>query len=171
MAKKAVYFLGALILGLVALFFLDKSIEWAGWLGGRVFPWIRRASDIAFLALVFIFLPLSIIRPARPLASAAILVISYVFGTLPWLQSFLTTYFFWGVAGAATGVFFAGVGVVPLAFVAASLHHEWSLVRELITIATITILSRLFSRWLGKRSAKPIDSVEMQKVQYESGLR
>jgi hypothetical protein len=60
------------------------------------------------------------------------LIGSYVFGLHVWLEGLLVTYKFWGWTGVFFGLFFGGIGVVPLGIVAASLNGAWLLVSDLL---------------------------------------
>src|ERR1035438_6796518 len=95
-------------------------------------PWLVTASVIAVLVCIFIFLPLCVFRRTRPWAGAGYVYASYVFGLMLWAYSCLFVVYAWGYGALAVGLIFAGVGVVPVALLAAIFHAEWSVLLELV---------------------------------------
>lgn len=144
--------IGALLLGtvaliaaisLVAVFFLG-----IGWLSGHLFPWFSKASLVAGSILFLVLLPLSIVRKLRPFTSAAILLISFVFGITLWMEGLLVTLSTWGTFAVIVGILMGGIGVVPIGMLAALFHGLWETLLELLILTVLTFGSRIFSQWL-----------------------
>ena len=120
--------LGALVpIGFIALLFvfvlMVRGIVWAA---DKAFPWLEFASAIAIVVCVFVLLPLCIFRKTRPWAGVAFVYVSYLFGVMLWAYSCLYIAEVWGYVAMGLGLLFAGVGVVPMAFVAALFRGEWA---------------------------------------------
>jgi type IV secretory pathway VirB2 component (pilin) len=54
----------------------------------------------------------------------------------------------WGYGALAVGLIFAGVGVVPVALLAALFHAEWSVLLELVVGIVLTFGARFLGLWL-----------------------
>lgn len=92
---------------------------------------------------MLLLLPLSVFRRVRVFAGSTIWFSSYVFGLIAWMFSFVITYGLWGLFGVLVGMMLAGVGVVPLAMIAAALNGYWLVVVEVLVLALITYGARL----------------------------
>jgi hypothetical protein len=139
---------GGLLICLVALGIIGLLIDGAGWVTDRLFPWFVRASGLALVLLIVVFLPLSVFRASRAFAAVAILCVSYVLGGTLWMQGFLTTLHIWGSGAVLIGICLLGVGVVPIAILATLFHGLWTQLAELVVLFILTFGSRVFSRWL-----------------------
>jgi len=139
----------AACVALAALFFLG-----AEWCSTHLLPWFMRGSEIATAILFLILLPLCLIRKARGFAAAAILLISYVFGITVWMEGLLITLSTWGVGAVIFGLLFAGVGVVPIAMLAALFHGMWWGLLDLVGLTVFTFGSRFFSIWIAEKGEK-----------------
>lgn len=95
------------------------------WVTVHIYPWIVGAAELAFAADLLLFLPLAIFHATRPTAAACFIASGWVFGITAWVSGFLTAYDYWGVAGVLVGICFAGIGVIPIAALAALLHGAW----------------------------------------------
>lgn len=143
---------GGLLICLVALGIIGLLIDGAGWVTDRLFPWFVRASALALVLLIIVFLPLSVIRASRAFAAVAILCVSYVLGATLWMQGFLTTLHIWGAGAVIIGICLLGVGVVPIAMLAALFHGLWAQLGGLIVLVVLTFGSRIFSMWLDHKA-------------------
>lgn len=130
-------------MSLVAAFFLGM-----GWLSSHLFPWFSKASLVAGSILFLVMLPLSVVRKLRPFTSAAILLISFVFGITLWIEGLLVTLSTWGTFAVIVGVLMGGIGVVPIGMLAALFHGLWDPLFELLILTVLTFGSRFFSQWL-----------------------
>jgi hypothetical protein len=141
--------LGALIpIGLVALLLLYLVVlRGMVWAAEKILPWLAAGSLIAIIICVFVMLPLCMFRRTRPFAGVAFVYISYLFGTMLLAYSCLFVVSEWGYGGLVAGLLFAGVGVVPVALLAALLHAQWSVLLELV----LEIFLTFGTRYLGIR--------------------
>jgi hypothetical protein len=67
-----------------------------------------------------------------------------------WMYGFLVTYDLWGGTGIFFGLLLGGIGVVPLAIIAAALNQMWTLVGELVFGLVVTFGPRMFAFYLAK---------------------
>jgi hypothetical protein len=118
------------------------------WLSQGVLPWFARLAVLAFLALILLLLPLSLIRKCRQFTSTAILIVSYVFGITVWMDGLVLTMTLWGTGAVVLGVFFMGVGFVPIAMLATLFHGMWVRLAELVALTVLTFGSRFFAFWI-----------------------
>lgn len=119
--KGAGLLLGILIfvalLAIPALFIVG-----AEWLSEQLLPWFVLASVLALMFVLLVLLPLAVFRRSRTFASVAMLIVSYVFGATVWMEGLLLTMALWGTFAVIIGLFFMGVGVVPIAMLATLLE-------------------------------------------------
>jgi hypothetical protein len=150
--KKAAIGAGGYAIGLIVvvlgLFLLALLLRGMVWASDKLMPWLVKASGIALLICIFIFLPMSLFRRLRALAGMGCYYASYVFGSMLFAYSCLYVVFAWGYMALAIGLIFAGVGVVPVAFLAAIFHGEWLAFWELVFGIVLTFGTRGFALWL-----------------------
>src|SRR5690242_18068807 len=129
--KVSVYVIGSLIFGglLLICVLLMRGMVWASEVA---MPWLVRAAQIALDICVFIFVPLCIFRKIRPWVGVGFYVASYVFGICLFGFSCLFVVYIWGYGGLFAGLVLGGIGVVPVAFLAALLHAHWDVLGELV---------------------------------------
>jgi hypothetical protein len=157
--KKAAFGIGGCTIGLavfaLGLFFIALMVCGMVWAADKLMPWLVTASVIAVLICVFIFLPLCIFRKTRPWAGVGYYCASFVFGIMLFAYSCLFVVFAWGYGALAIGLMFAGVGVVPLALIAAIFHGEWSVLGELTLSLVLTFGTRFLGVWLTTVKQQP----------------
>ena len=81
---------------------------------------------------------------------------SFAFGTLLFAFSCIVVVQIWGYFGLFAGLFFAGVGVVPVAFLATLFHGEWSLFWNTVVGTILTFGTRFLGIYLS--TPKEIES-------------
>jgi hypothetical protein len=118
------------------------------WTSKNALPWLFDAGALALAACVFLLLPLSIFTRTRPWAATGFLISSYIFGCLLWAFGCIVAFNSWGYNGLIIGLCLAGVGVVPVALLAALLHREWTLVFNLTIGLVLTFGVRYLSAHL-----------------------
>lgn len=123
----------------------------ATWASSKLLPWFFFASGISFLLLCLVLLPLLVFRSLRASLARAIFGISYVFGTTLWMWSLLLTIKLWGVGWAIFGLLFAGIGVLPMAFLATAFKGLWSVFSSLIFLSVMSFGSRMFAFWIAAK--------------------
>lgn len=113
------------------------------WASKKLLPWFSILSLITLALAVLVVLPLAIPRATRRSSSAALLVISYVFGATVWMKGFLLCLTIWGAWAVFIGVVLLGVGVVPIAILATIFEKEWAHLIELIVFTVLTFGARI----------------------------
>lgn len=140
-----------LVMLLIPLGFIYGGV----WLSVRVYPVLVTVSSITMAVTLFVLLPNAFFSATPKFAGTGMIVASYVFGATAWVWSFLLTYMLWGWLGLALGLFFAGIGVVPLAMLATLLNGMWSQLGELAVLLVLTLGMRLWGyRLLQQSSAR-----------------
>jgi len=113
------------------------------WFSEKAFPWLFYGSAIAFAICLLVLLPFSIFRKLRPFTGLGFYFVSFLFGTLLFAFSCLVTVQLWGFMALVIGLIFAGVGVVPVAFLAALFHGEWALLGYVVLGTILTFGTRI----------------------------
>ena len=131
------------IISLIVAFFAG-----AAWISSHLLRWFSNASLVAGIVLFLVLLPLSVVKRARPFSGSLILLISFIFGITLWMEGFLGTLSTWGTFAVIVGLFFAGIGVVPIAMLASLIHGSWTILLELVILAVLTFGCRIFAHWL-----------------------
>ena len=147
---------GALVFGLAVMagfwwllgWFVQEGVTVAVWL----LPWLSHATTVTLAVCVLILVPLAIFRKTRPVSAIGLMIASYVFGATLWFYGLLMAYAGWGLVGIIVGLVLAGVGVVPVAALAALIHGEWAVVGQIAVGLVLTFGVRFLSMWLTSRS-------------------
>ena len=116
-----------------------------------VLPWLTIASELTLAVSVLLLLPLSFFRGTRQFACFAIMIASWVLGSVVWLWSLILAYSIWGWLGVIIGIFLAGVGVIPVALVATLVKGFWSLFWELSFMVAFIFGMRAYSIYLAAK--------------------
>lgn len=144
--------LGGFLMGIVVLIaFMSLIVAFftgAAWISDHLLSWFSNASLVAGIVLFLVLLPLSVVKRARPFSGSLILLISFIFGITLWMEGFLVTLSTWGIFAVIFGLFFAGIGVVPIAMLASLIHGEWTTLLELVILAVLTYGCRIFAQWI-----------------------
>jgi hypothetical protein len=112
------------------------------WFSENALPWLGLTCVIAFAICLLVLSPLSIFRKLRPWTGLGLFLASFLFGTMLFAYSCLVVLQLWGVGGLVVGLLFAGVGVVPVAFLAALFHGEWALLGYVVLGTVVTYGTR-----------------------------
>lgn len=141
------------VLGLMTVLVVPLLfIAGAEWLSQRLLPVFLLASLLAFAFLLFVLLPLAVCRRSRMFAAIAMLIVSYVFGATVWMEGLLLTMALWGTFAVIVGLFFAGIGVVPIAMLATIFKGMWSRLAELVVLTLLTFGTRFLAVWVGEKA-------------------
>lgn len=124
--------------GILAIFYFGSV-----WASSKLLPWFSIFTFIAFWLVVLVFLPLSIPRATRSFASVALFISSYVFGATLWMFGLLLTLSIWGLTAVIIGIFLGGIGVIPIAMVAAFVKGMWRPLFDIVILTVITFGSRI----------------------------
>jgi hypothetical protein len=112
-------------IGFIAILFLIALLlRGMVWASDKALPWLVTASKYTIGICIFVLLPLCIFRKLRTWAGVAFVYASLIFGAMLFAYSCLFVVEVWGYGGLAIGLIFAGVGVVPVALLAALLHAQ-----------------------------------------------
>ncbi|TAM01975.1 MAG: hypothetical protein EPN70_18120 [Paraburkholderia sp.] len=123
------------------------------WLIGKIGPWLEPTFFLTLAVSIFILAPLALIPKIRTTSAIGLLIASYIFGAILWIESFIATYEFWGTLGVLIGLFIAGVGIVPIAILAALVHADWMSLLGLAMLIAATFGARSLAFWVGSRPA------------------
>jgi hypothetical protein len=133
----------------VALLFLCVLVlHGVAWIIERVIPWVMAAAYLAAFIGFVVLLPLSFIRFTKTFSANGLLLVSYVLGVWTWCYGFVVAYNMWGWVGIIVGLVLAGVGIVPVAMVAAAFKFEWWIVFDLLLYLGLTYGARTYSVYL-----------------------
>ena len=116
-----------------------------------VMEWVSAVFWSNLLIVFFILGPLSLIPPARVIASIGFVIASFVFGVTMWCSGCAFTYEVWGTMGVIIGLAFAGVGIVPVAMLAELLYGEWQVLFGFVILIVLTFGLRALGFWLAKK--------------------
>jgi|SRR6266853_3166593 len=145
--KKVGYFALFWIIVLAVLLLIAVLLRGMVWASEKVLPWLLNAGSIAFDICVLILGPLCIFRKTRPWAGLGYFLSSFLFGAILFAFSCIVCVHLWGYGALFFGLFLGGVGVVPVALLAALFHRAWSLFWDLIFGVVLTF----GTRYLGVR--------------------
>lgn len=134
--------------GLLGAMLLKGSV----WLSETALPFFKEAASIGFYVILLILLPLSLIKKLRGITGSLIFLASYLFGITVWLWSVLVTYTLWGWFGLSVGLFIMGIGVLPIAILAAMFKGMWSLAFSLVIMIAITYGARVLGFYIAEKA-------------------
>ncbi len=120
----------AIMVAIVFIVFL--FIQGAASVSAWAFPFLQSVSGLTLFFGVPLLLVLAFIRPTRRIGGNGLYVASVVFGITVWISALLYTLSTWGWLAVLVGLVFAGVGIVPVAMVAAGFHQEWAIIGQLL---------------------------------------
>lgn len=106
--------------------------------------WILVAIDILIL------LPLSIFKRLRGLTGGGIFLSSFIFGLVLWLMGFILTYSIWGLFAVIIGLFFLGIGVVPIALLATAISGYWEPFFTILVLLILTFGARILGLFIAE---------------------
>ena len=137
------FIISACVLAAVMLLLLT-FVKGGVWVGQKIYPGLSFLSQAAMLFTIFFLAPLTLFKRTRAFGGFGIFAASYVFGLTLWVWSLILTFKFWGIFAVILGLFFAGVGIVPIGLLATLFHGEWSTVGQLILLMAFVPASRSF---------------------------
>jgi hypothetical protein len=124
-------------------------LKWLPRIADGLYPLAAGLSKLLLAVQLLILLPMAAFRRMREVAGAAIHLSSYSHGAALFLFSVLTAYRVWGYGGLIFGFMLAGIGVVPVALLAALTHGLWFQLSDILIFTLLIFGSRL----LGARLA------------------
>jgi len=135
---------------------LEGVLRWEGsvtWMES-VLPTLQHAVVVICYYWIAALLPASAFRRMHPLIGSALRLSSWFIGGVCWWQSFIVTYRLLGLLSVATGLLFAGVGVVPIALFASASRGQWNIFGNLMITLNLTLAARILARIIAKRAAR-----------------
>lgn len=148
---------------LIVLLFV-KGISMAD----KIIPFLMIATSfLSFILFVFL-IPLSFFKKTRRTSSTIIFFASYIFGVTLWFYSAVVALSLWGWIALIIGLFIAGIGVFPIAFLASLFNGEWLLFVSVIYLALLTFGSRFYGIWMLEKTEKEVEkfSKEINKEDF-----
>jgi hypothetical protein len=127
------------------IFLFAVLLRGASWTAENVLPWLVICSEWIVVLCLFILAPLCVFRRTRPWAGLGFFLASYLFGSALLAYGCAYDVYTWGYWSLLAGLLLFGLGVLPVAFVAALFHGEWFVVLDL----AIGVLFTFGARGLG----------------------
>jgi hypothetical protein len=124
--------LGLAGIGIVVLLVVLAKI--LSWVSVVLAPWLGYVTYLCWAMVIIILTPLAFFRLTKAFARFGLLVAASLFGGLLWLGSIDLLYGAWGVFAVFIGLCLGGIGVVPLAFLAALLTFDWGSIFGLLVL-------------------------------------
>src|SRR5580704_10059585 len=115
-------------------------------------------SDLVLVICVLVLVPMSIFRRSRKLAALGLYSASYVFGVGAWIYALTVAFNIWGMWAVTIGIALAGIGVVPVAMLAAFFHSEWFAFWSIVVWIGLMIGTRSLSVWIASKTPNELDT-------------
>lgn len=162
--KAAGGFVIFLVVAVVLIFLSALLIRGMVWVSAKATPWLILASQITFVISILALLPMCIFQKTRPWGAMGLYFASYVFGITLWAFSCIVCVDLWGYFALFVGLVMAGIGVLPVAIIAALFTASWPILGSLLlwTIATFG------ARALGLHIISRVDA-ERKAMAYAAG--
>lgn len=117
----------------------------------KVDPFFVKSTILLAHFVIFILLPLSFFKKIRSFSIVSLYVLSFWFGITLWIHSAVTVHYLWGTVALFIGLFLMGVGVLPVAIIAAIFFAEWMILLDLILLIIATFGSRILGVYMAHR--------------------
>lgn len=129
------------------------------WASDKALPWLIGAGQASFAICAFVFLPLCIFGKTRPWAGFGFFMASYILGAELFAYCCVVAFAIWGYVGLILGVMLGGIGVIPIALLAAAfaaIRHrtEWGLFGDILLGIFLTFGTRLLGIHLSTSSPR-----------------
>lgn len=131
---------------------LALLISGVGWVSEKIYPLTIILSQIALFAIIPISLLLIIFKKTRGFGAIGLLMSSYLLGISLWVWSLIIAYTLAGTFWLVVGLILGGIGIVPIAFIAALFSAKWFIVLQIGISAIVIYAVRAFSIFLADRS-------------------
>ena len=140
----------AVILGIIAISaaLLVGVAAFSFW----VLKWTYPAFFITLAVTVLVITPLALIPPTRMVSALGFMFASFAFGAIVWLWGMAYTYSVWGFIGVFIGLALGGVGLVPVAMLAALFHGDWGNLALFVITTVLAIGTRALAYWLEQKA-------------------
>lgn len=124
------------------------------WVSVKVFPWLMPAFFWTLAVCLFVLGPAALFRRTRGFSVVGLMMASYVFGAVLWISSLLLTLDLWGMFAVVIGLLFFGVGIVPVAILAAIFHAQWSSLGDIAIMLIAMFGVRVLALWLAYKAER-----------------
>lgn len=130
--------------------------EWVTETAFSLYAFMQPIFGIAFLIVLFVLIPLGLVRKTRRFAATVLFIASYIFGATVWLFSVGIAFALLGWFWLIVGLLLAGIGVVPVAFFGALFNGESGIAfMGILLPVVLTYGTRLLSQhWVTKSEAE-----------------
>jgi hypothetical protein len=112
-------------IGVLAFFFTGVLLNLFLWISNHGSKWLLIASALYVPFGLFVLLPLAAFRGTRVFACGGMHFGKGLFGLTFWLLCVALTFAKWGKAATLVGLFFFGLGVLPMGVLAGFLMKPW----------------------------------------------
>jgi hypothetical protein len=137
--------------GLVLLIMFLRGTPW---IAENFYPWTVQAAKITLYFVIPTCSVLAFFRKGRGLGGLGLSLSSYVIGFSLWVWSLIVAYSLGGVFWIIVGLLFAGVGVIPIAIVAAALKAQWSIAGQMLLGLVVVLALRAIGTSLVENDAR-----------------
>jgi uncharacterized membrane protein len=117
-------------------------------------PLLQHGVALIVYYWVAALLPALFFRRMHPVVGSALKISSLLTAGVCWWQSLIVTYHLMGWFAVVMGLFFAGVGVVPMAILASAAKGQWDTFGNLMATLGLTLLARILARIIANRVAR-----------------
>lgn len=163
-AKKGMQTVGIFAVGVgflvVSAYLFNLFLSDGAKVGLWAMPYLSFLAAATLWFVVPILILLSFFRRTRAASGAGFVAVSYVFGLATWVWAFLIALELWGWAGVVVGLFFVGVGVVPVAMLASAFNGMWGMAGQLLLSVAIVFGLRFLGVWISEKSAEEKSAAE-----------
>lgn len=122
-----------IVLSMIAMFAISiLVVVFVGKHLDAIYRWTLTIAEFAFGVYILVLALLSLFRKTRTISATGYVIASYTFGANLFLAGVITVLQLWGIAALVIGLLFAGVGVVPVAFLAAIFNRQWDAFWQLV---------------------------------------
>ena len=144
------WLLGALFI-CAALFLLVMLVKGMHWVADVILPFLNDALAVMYGVCLLVLLPLALIKRARIVSVIGLGITFQVSLTYLWLVSMVVAYGYWGAIGVIIGLLMSGVGVIPIAFIAAIFNGAWPVTGELAYLLGSSLLTLALTAWIASK--------------------
>ena len=137
--------------GLVLLVMLVRGTPW---IAENFYPWTVQAAEIALYFVVPTCSVLACFRKGRGIGGLGLSLSSWIIGFSLWVWSLMVAYSLAGVFWIIVGLLFAGLGVIPIAMIAAALNAQWSIAGQMLLGVIVVLALRAIGTFLVESDAR-----------------
>jgi len=159
-----------LLMLLLPVVFAIIFITGTAWIGSIIMPYLVTVNTIFTFISLFIFIPLLLFKTTRMWGGNALFFVSWIFGTTLWLFSFFATYELWGFLGLFIGLFFLGIGVIPVAFIASLFSGEWMMLAGITYMIILTFGTRFLGAYIIEKEERRNQQEELGQITAKRSL-